>query len=206
MENEFLIKRNVLIKYNGSAQDVVIPDGVKTIKQQAFFLNFNPRSITIPDGVKTIEMSAICDCPNLLKVTIPQSVTTIGATPFEGCWRLTEITNYSRVCVDEPVVIVSPNIPIDKYVKNKENACKGYLLHQDLFAEEIAESYRKYASRQMKKLLPFVLENDCVSALRMYANMGKITPDNYSSLFLNPAKEADAQKCIAFLLEQFNKN
>lgn len=202
---DFIIEKGVLVKYKGATQDVIIPNGVKTIKTHAFFLNFTPRTITIQNGVKTIEKFAISDCPNLLKVTIPQTVTKVGMKPFDGSWHLTEITNYSKVCIDEPIVTISPNIPIDSYVKNKEEACKGFLLHQDLFTGEIAETYQKYASRQMQKLLPFVFENDLLPALRLFANADRITVRNIET-FLNQAKDAKAEQCVNFLLNWSNEH
>ena len=67
-ENGFVIENNVLIGYEGSDYEVVIPDGVTEIGAGAF------------SGSGT-----------LMKVTIPDSVATIGDRAFSNCWSLTDI-------------------------------------------------------------------------------------------------------------------
>lgn len=63
---DFVIEKGILKKYVGSGGDVVIPDGVKTVGDGAFFF-----------------------CSNLTHVTIPDKVMSIGQMAFSGCQKLT---------------------------------------------------------------------------------------------------------------------
>jgi hypothetical protein len=56
---DFEIKDGVLVKYNGSAAEVIVPEGVTSIESNAF------------SGNKT-----------LVSITLPASLTSIGAGPL----------------------------------------------------------------------------------------------------------------------------
>ena len=58
---DFEIESGVLKKYTGKGGDVVIPDGVSSIGNQAFFGCESLMSVTIPDGVTSIGAWALCD-------------------------------------------------------------------------------------------------------------------------------------------------
>ena len=72
--------------------DLVIPDGVTTIGNYAFYDCSTLTKVTISDSVTTIGDSAFADCTSLTNVTIGDSVTTIGSLAFWGCSSLTSIT------------------------------------------------------------------------------------------------------------------
>jgi hypothetical protein len=79
---DFVIKNGVLTEYTGFDDDVVIPDGVKSIGNSTFYEN-DMTSVTIPDSVKSIGKYAFKECESLSKVTIPKSVTSIGSGAFD---------------------------------------------------------------------------------------------------------------------------
>jgi hypothetical protein len=75
------INNTKIISYGGSRRsNVVIPSGVVTIGEWAFFGN-NITSITIPSSVRTIERGAF-SYNYLTNVTIPNGITTIGTEAF----------------------------------------------------------------------------------------------------------------------------
>lgn len=53
--SNFKIKNGVLIKYDGVARNVVIPNGVTAIGEEAFQDNIWIKSVTIPYGVTIID-------------------------------------------------------------------------------------------------------------------------------------------------------
>ncbi len=71
--------------------DLVIPDGVTSIVEYAFYDCHCLTSVNIPDGVTSIENYAFDGCSSLSSVNIPDSVTSIGGFAFYCCNRLTNI-------------------------------------------------------------------------------------------------------------------
>ena len=50
-DGDFTIENGVLKKYNGSGGYVVVPDGVKTIDERAFYNNLTITGVRLPDSV-----------------------------------------------------------------------------------------------------------------------------------------------------------
>ena len=83
MANEmFEIKDSVLVKYLGNDAEVVIPDGVKSIGDWAFFGCSSLTSITLPRDITTIGESMFFGCYRLEKINIPAKVKTIEKRAF----------------------------------------------------------------------------------------------------------------------------
>ena len=72
-------------------QDLIIPDGVTSIKYGAFE-GCSMHSVTIPNSVTSIGTYAFYSCSSLTSVTIPDGVTSIGSGAFWRCSSLTSIT------------------------------------------------------------------------------------------------------------------
>ena len=89
--NDFVIKEGVLAKYSGKGGTVVIPDGVTSIGNMAFYCCSGLASITIPNSVTSIHDHAFDGCSSLTGITIPESVTRIGNNAFYFCTSLTSV-------------------------------------------------------------------------------------------------------------------
>lgn len=70
-------------------KDLVIPEGVERIRNNAFAYCNSIRSVTIPD-MKSIGSSAFSTCDNLERVNIGK-VDTVGYAAFFDCWSLREV-------------------------------------------------------------------------------------------------------------------
>ena len=90
-EQDFVIENGVLTRYNGPGGDVVIPDGVTSIWDDAFSYCQGLTSVTVPNGVTTIGARAFSWCFDLTEVTIADSVTNIGNNAFWSSWELARV-------------------------------------------------------------------------------------------------------------------
>ena len=76
---------------NQELAELVIPEGIKEIKNHAFYGCSSLTSINIHDGVTSIGERAFSSCSSLTSLDIPDSVTSIGSSAFSGCSSLTSI-------------------------------------------------------------------------------------------------------------------
>lgn len=88
---DFVIRAGELVKYNGAATKVVIPNSVTKIGEKAFDTCGGLVSVTIPDGVTEIGKAAFLGCNSLVHISIPSSITIIGPSAFFGCSNLKEV-------------------------------------------------------------------------------------------------------------------
>ena len=89
--DEFVIVGGgVLLRYNGTSDNVVIPSKVRTIAD-AFCDNDTIKSVTIPASVTSIGSSAFSGCGALSRVTVGKNVTAIADTAFAGCSSLSAV-------------------------------------------------------------------------------------------------------------------
>ena len=85
---------NILIKYavGKTETEFIIPNGVTSIRENAFSGCSSLTSVTIPDSVTSIGKSVFYKCSSLTSVIIGDSVTSIGNDAFFGCSSLTSVT------------------------------------------------------------------------------------------------------------------
>ena len=79
----FVIVRDTLYDYFGDSEEVIVPDGVRTIGCYCFS-NDKIETITLPDSVSKIEESAFYLCKNLT-VYIHSTKCDIDGGAFDGC-------------------------------------------------------------------------------------------------------------------------
>lgn len=72
--------------------DLVIPNGVTSIANFAFYDCDGLISVTIPESVISIDHKAFYDCDGLISVSIPKSVKTIGNEAFSSCGRIKSLS------------------------------------------------------------------------------------------------------------------
>ena len=81
-DDEFEIIDGVLQKYNGKAEKVIIPDGVKEIGKGAFINNSNIRIMYIPDSVKKIGNQAFRGCYRICRIRLPKELDYLEHSAF----------------------------------------------------------------------------------------------------------------------------
>ena len=92
LKGETVIVGSVLLKYEGSAADVVVPEGVKSIGSGVFQDHTEIESVTLPEGLRYISDFAFAGCTKMKSVNIPESTIYIGRSAFENCRSLQQVT------------------------------------------------------------------------------------------------------------------
>ncbi|MCI9369417.1 MAG: leucine-rich repeat domain-containing protein, partial [Lachnospiraceae bacterium] len=96
--DDFVMDENgVLTKYKGNSEKVVVPEGVTSIGDYAFYGCSGLTSIEVPEGVTSIGDYAFYGCSGLTSIEVPEGVTSIGASAFFHCFRLTSIELPERI-------------------------------------------------------------------------------------------------------------
>ena len=90
-DNLFEIKDNVLIKYHGKENYIMLPDGITRIGEYAFCDRENLcmgimeiKGVYIPEGVVSVGHSAFRNCYNLERVSLPESLVRIESFAFRN--------------------------------------------------------------------------------------------------------------------------
>lgn len=95
--NDFVIKDQVIIQYNGTATAITLPltdaDGnpVVRLSEAVFAKNTAILSVTMPNAIQ-VDAGAFRGCTSLLAVSMHNSITTISAECFEGCTSLQSVS------------------------------------------------------------------------------------------------------------------
>ncbi len=80
-----------------SEADYKIPDGVKKIRDYAFYNCIRLEKITIPESVTYIGKYAFYGCCNLLSINLPSKINSIAEYTFTSCMKLEKIVVPDRV-------------------------------------------------------------------------------------------------------------
>ena len=105
----------VVYKYVGDGGKVVIPDGIETISDRAFWTGAKISTVEIPKSVKNIGRAF--EFSQVESLVIPDTVDTEGDISFYGCSELKEIvlpdsmTKIPRSCFENCISLKNVNIP-----------------------------------------------------------------------------------------------
>lgn len=87
MDSDFVVIKNILVRYKGTDPFVEIPDGVTCIGEQAFYYQ-DIQGVIIPDTVTSIERDAFSHCGRLCEIELPDSIISIGSSAFDNCGNI----------------------------------------------------------------------------------------------------------------------
>ena len=72
-------------------EEVILPEGLQSIGDNAFSQNYNLKRIAFPSTLKTIGSSCFSSCNQLTTISLPTSLLNIPENAFSGCSSLTEV-------------------------------------------------------------------------------------------------------------------
>lgn len=87
----FIIEENVLRKYEGNDEVVIIPDEVTSIGYCPFANLPHLKRIEFPDSIKKLQDHMVHNCENLESIRLPRSIQSIPAGAFSDCKGLKSI-------------------------------------------------------------------------------------------------------------------
>ena len=96
--NPLCYARHLYDNRNDIITNVIIPNTITSINDNAFEGYLDLISITIPNSVTSIGDHAFSGCSGLTSITIPNSVTEIGGYAFSGCSGLMDV-----YCISETI-------------------------------------------------------------------------------------------------------
>ena len=96
--NDFVIDGNVLVSYSGTDENVIIPNGIVVIDENAFAENTTIKSVVIPETVTTVGNNAFGGCTSLVDITVPSSV-------YNVCYNAFAQTPWYDSLTDEFVLV-----------------------------------------------------------------------------------------------------
>ena len=104
--------KNNAFDYCCSLEKVIIPNGVKKICDRAFMYCESLSEIVIPESLEIIDR-IFTDCTNLSRVVIPEGVKKIGGVAFAGCTNLSDVMIAASVTsIDSGAFYRCPNVKL----------------------------------------------------------------------------------------------
>ena len=127
---------NVILFLERKIRTAVIPEGITTIGQYAFYYCSSLTNLNIPDSVTSIGRYAFFNCTSLTDVNIPDSVTSIEEQAFNNCFSLKSIT-------------VNATTPptLGTHVFSSTHNCPIYVPDDSVLAYQTADNWIGYADR-----------------------------------------------------------
>ena len=132
--------------------DIIIPEDITEIKDEAFAGYDNLKSVTIHDNLTSIGKHAFSNCDGLTNITIPSSVTSIGDGAFLSCSGLANVTSFATT---------APSITESSFSDIPSTACLNYPAGSDYSAwKQYFATTSEFISGTCGDNLTWVLDND----------------------------------------------
>lgn len=91
---------------NKAVEKVIIQGKMKKLSKRSLAFS-RIKNVVLPDSLREIDEEAFMACTELQKVKVPDNVSKINARVFEGCWELKEVTLPQKLKIIEKEVFKS---------------------------------------------------------------------------------------------------
>lgn len=191
-------------------QSIMIPEGITEIETCGFCNCSGLKTVSLPSTLTKLGSSAFSGCSSLSSIVLPEACSEIGYKAFYECSSLKEIIVKGTItkvgedaftgCRSLTNVLLDPALITE--IDSKIKAALSWINAPDVLRDAThKEETLKYAFSKKKRFLQTIFDNDMVLALHTFAENGKITKKNVDEEFLNPALNAHATHCAAFLMD-----
>ena len=96
-KEEFVVKDNVLLSYQGDNPEVTIPSGITEIGPSAFQNNKVVTKVTVSSDVEKVSSRSFLGCKNLTTVVLNNNLNSIGLNAFNSCTSLKSINLTDKI-------------------------------------------------------------------------------------------------------------
>lgn len=199
--NVFTIENDVLIKYVGEDENIVVPIEVKKINSYAFYNCRNIKSVQIPNSVVEIGKCAFMDCSRLQTITIPNNAKILGEPSvlghiFSGCSALEKI----ETSIEKRTEIYRL-IDVEKLFTQKGQSAFG--LNEEYTHALKLDMLQCFDNpvKNKKKLLTAIIDIDDEEALQILLDKKYITNTKIRDELIEYAAKNKKTVTLAVLLE-----
>lgn len=166
--------------------EVVIPDTVKYLDDDAFRNNNNLSKVTIPDSVESIGSECFRGCHDLISVNIPTGVTYIGESCFFDC------NNINNIVLPDTLEVLNEgtfnqckslnNIVLPNSLTSIGGSCFRYCTFTEITLPEKITSIGDWAFECCEKLENIILPNSIttigIGVFRLCSSLKNVTLPN----------------------------
>lgn len=139
IEDGFFVENGVLLKYRGSASQLIVPEGIRIIFDSAFSGCSGLERVQLPDSLTTIGDRAFAWCFSLQELRVPDGVTDIGEEAFLECCCLRTVTlpaglktvgpGVFEKCEELERLLMPGGAPLPEITKENEESCIDLYLY-----------------------------------------------------------------------------
>ena len=149
--------------------------------------------VHLPENIETICASAFEECHKLEGITFPKRMTNIGKKAFFRCTSLKAVYIPDHVTIDSNAFADCPKLTI---YSGKGSFAEKYAIDNNIFFVEVPK----------EQMIVHACEKDSVDLLRSFVEKHTVPERLFDEIFLDPAKKANATKCVAFLTKWKDEN
>lgn len=172
-QKDFEISAGTLIKYVGEGIDVIIPENVNRIGEEAFAKQMIT-SVDIPPSVKEIKKGAFYGCEKLKTVIFHNGLESIEKNAFAYCFELDELVlpdgvrletdsfrhdkGLKKICISSNTI----NINKDKNIFASDGSDYDYLIHGAIYVDGVRLYEETLQKMSRLKILDYYFFQGCI--------------------------------------------
>lgn len=153
-----------LVSYPGGLSgEYIVPDGVDTIGNSAFYFRYNLKKVALPNSLLYIDNSAFNHCDSLQSIIIGDSLIGFGSEALRSCSGLTSITCNT---------IIPPSVSRFNFF-NVNKSIPLYVPYESINLYQTAEGWRDFTNIQSNVGLNNVSQTNISTKLYPNPSNGK---------------------------------